>query len=114
MRPSLLLAAAAGVFVLADYGQSKSGELVHEASEYSADLRRVTFKCDDGKTVEMRFSPNAGAAALIRDGRTTELNQQPSGSGFRYAGGATTVTGKGDDLTLELDQAAPVRCRAAS
>lgn len=80
--------------------------------EFAAGDRRVAFRCDDGQAIEVRFAARAGVAALARGGRTTELQQQPSGSGFRYEGAGVTLTGKGDTLMLAVGQAAPVRCRA--
>lgn len=50
---------------------------------------------------------------LVRGGRTLELQQQPSGSGFIYSNGPNTVRGKGDELVLEIGRMAPIRCLAA-
>ena len=60
----------------------------------------------------MRFFPQQGVAVLLRGGQTTELQQQPSGSGFVYSNGPITVRGKGDDLSLEIGHMVPIACRA--
>lgn len=75
--------------------------------------RRLTFRCDNGEQVEMRFFPQQGVGVLVRGGRTQELQQQPSASGFIYAGAGTTVRGKGDELRIEPAQQPPLSCRAA-
>ena len=54
----------------------------------------------------------AVSVMLVRGGRTLELQQQPSGSGFVYSNGPSTVRGKGDELTLEIGRMAPIACRA--
>lgn len=82
-------------------------------SAVSADgVRRVAFDCANGEAVEMRFFPQQGVAVLVRDGKTRELQQAPSGSGFRYVGSGVEVRGKGDELTIETVSAAIVQCRA--
>ncbi len=74
--------------------------------------RRVQYACDDGEAVEMRFFPLQGVGVLVRAGVPMELQEQPAGSGFHYAGGSTTVRGKGNELTIVVDSAAPISCRA--
>ena len=51
-------------------------------------------------------------SVLVRGGQTTELQQEPSGSGFVYASRTTTIRGKGDDLTVEIGRMAPLQCKA--
>ncbi len=74
--------------------------------------RRVQFDCDRGEAIEMRFFPLQGVAVLVRNGQTSELQQQESGSGFIYSNGPTTVRGKGDALTVEIGRMVPLHCTA--
>jgi membrane-bound inhibitor of C-type lysozyme len=74
--------------------------------------RRVSFTCEHGQAIEMRFFPLQGVGVLVRDGQTMELQQQPAASGFVYSNGPNTVRGKGDELTLEIGRMRPISCRA--
>jgi membrane-bound inhibitor of C-type lysozyme len=74
--------------------------------------RRVTFACENGEQVEVRFLPT-GVAILLRNGETKELKQQPAASGFRYSSGHFSVRGKGDELTIEVGTMAPLKCARA-
>jgi membrane-bound inhibitor of C-type lysozyme len=73
---------------------------------------RVRFTCTNGEAIEVRFFRLQGVAVLVRQGRTYELQQERSGSGFRYAGGAVGIRGKGEDLTVEIGGMAPLQCTA--
>lgn len=77
-----------------------------------ASERRVVFACDDGETVEVRYFPLQGVAVLVRHGKTIELQQQPSGSGFIYSNGPSTVRGKGDEISVEIGRRVPIMCKA--
>ena len=77
----------------------------------SADLD-VAFTCSQGESISVRFSPTHGTAVLMRHGERMELQQQPSGSGFIYSNGPTTIRGKGDDLSVEIGRMAPIECKA--
>jgi membrane-bound inhibitor of C-type lysozyme len=74
--------------------------------------RHVRFICDNKEEVEMRFFPREGTAVLVRHGRTIELKQQPSGSGFLYSNGPNTVRGKGNEITVEVGRMVPLKCKA--
>lgn len=74
--------------------------------------REVAFTCSNGPDLSVRFFPAQGVAVLVRGGQTTELQQEPSGSGFVYASRTTTIRGKGDDLTVEIGRMAPLQCKA--
>lgn len=78
----------------------------------SANFREVAFTCANGPDVSVRFFPAQGVAVLVRNGATLELQQQPSGSGFIYSNGPTTIRGKGDELTVEIGRMVPLRCKA--
>ena len=77
----------------------------------ASDERAFAFACDDGQRIQVRFSQARKLATLVRNGESIELPQQPSGSGFIYGNGRTTLRGKGDELTLEIGKMAPIRCR---
>jgi len=74
--------------------------------------RRVGFTCDNGEEVEVRFFPLQGVAVLVRHGKTIELQQQPSGSGFIYSNGPNTLRGKGDEIMIEIGRMVPIKCTA--
>jgi membrane-bound inhibitor of C-type lysozyme len=76
------------------------------------ETRRVLFNCANGEQLEMRFFPAQGVAVLVRNGKTIELQQQPSGSGFIYSNGPNTVRGKGKDLSVEIGRMVPITCEA--
>lgn len=73
--------------------------------------RAYAFTCDNGERIQVRFSQARKLATLVRNGESVELPQQPSGSGFIYGNGRTTLRGKGDDLILEIGKMAPIRCQ---
>ena len=77
-----------------------------------AEMNRVRFHCDNGEHVEMRFFPAHEMAVLLRNGRSIELRQQPSASGFIYSNGPNTVRGKGREIIVEIGRMAPIRCEA--
>jgi membrane-bound inhibitor of C-type lysozyme len=81
-------------------------------STTSTPQTRVQFQCDNGEEVEMRFFPVQGVGVLVRGGKTLELQQHPSASGFIYSNGPDTVRGKGSELTIEVGRMVPIRCRA--
>ena len=77
----------------------------------ASDERAYAFTCDNGERIQVRFSQARKLATLVRNGESIELPQQPSGSGFIYGNGRTTLRGKGDELMLEIGKMAPIRCR---
>lgn len=81
-------------------------------NDSSPDYREVAFTCSNGPDLSVRFFPAQGVAVLVRNGETMELQQQPSGSGFIYSNGPTTIRGKGDDLTVEIGRMVPLQCKA--
>ena len=78
----------------------------------SPDDREVGFTCSNGPDLSVRFFPAQGVAVLVRNGETMELQQQPSGSGFIYSNGPTTIRGKGNALTVEIGRMVPLQCKA--
>lgn len=74
---------------------------------------RTSFKCDNDETIEVRFFPDQGIAVLVRGGQNTELNQEPTASGFKYSNGQTIIQGKGDELTLNVGMMATATCKTA-
>jgi membrane-bound inhibitor of C-type lysozyme len=79
-----------------------------------ARFTRTNFACDNEEEIEVRFFPEQGVAVLLRGGQTTELQQQPVGSGFEYSNGQTTLRGKGNELTMTVGMMAPTNCTAKS
>ena len=78
-----------------------------------APMNRVAFHCNNGEDIEVRFFPQQGVAVLVRNGKTMELQQQPSGSGFRYSNGPNTIRGKGNQLSVEIGRMVPLQCEAS-
>jgi len=74
---------------------------------------RTSFKCDNDEAIEVRFFPEQGIAVLVRGGENIELNGEPVASGFKYSNGQTSITGKGNELTLQVGMMAPAKCTAA-
>jgi membrane-bound inhibitor of C-type lysozyme len=50
---------------------------------------------------------------LVRGGQNTELQQEPMASGFKYSNGQTTITGKGDEVKLNVGMMATATCKPA-
>ena len=71
-------------------------------------MRHVSFTCENGEQLEMRFSQDQRIGVLVRNGEVLELKQQISGSGFIYTNGPNVVRGKGDELTIEMGRTAPI------
>ena len=61
--------------------------------------RFIESECDNSQRINVRFAAE-GATVLYR-GQLAALNQQPSGSGYRYADANWVLTGKGTTSTLE-------------
>ncbi|MBK7365397.1 MAG: MliC family protein [Nitrosomonas sp.] len=72
----------------------------------------VQFKCTNGEQVEMRFFRTQGVGVLVRAGKTVELQQKRSASGFWYSNGPHTVRGKGNEITIEIGRMMPIHCTA--
>ena len=68
--------------------------------------------CTNGTAIAVRFSPANETAVLTHQGSSITLTQQPSGSGFIYSNGPSTIRGKGDDLTVEIGRMVPLQCTA--
>lgn len=80
------------------------------SNDNSPNDREVAFACSNGQSLSVRFFHAQGLAVLVRNGETMELQQQPSGSGFIYSNGSTTIRGKGNDLTVEIGRMVPLQC----
>jgi membrane-bound inhibitor of C-type lysozyme len=74
---------------------------------------RGTWACDNGETIELRFFPDQGIAVLVRGGQNTELQQEKVASGIKYSNGQTTITGKGDEIKLNVGMMATATCKPA-
>ena len=75
--------------------------------------REVAFSCANGESLSVRFLTAQAVAVLVRNGKSIELQQQPSGSGFIYSNGPNTIRGKGNDLTVEIGRMVPIQCKAS-
>lgn len=84
----------------------------YASNDTSPNEREVAFACDNGETLSVRFFTAEGIAVLVRHGKTIELQQQPSGSGFIYSNGPNAIRGKGLDLTVTIGRMAPIQCQA--
>lgn len=76
------------------------------------DPRTVLFRCQAGGPVTVTFTPDR-ARLVEADGRVIELDQRPSGSGFRYEGMQGELRGKGEEITWTPVAAPPRTCAAA-
>jgi membrane-bound inhibitor of C-type lysozyme len=74
---------------------------------------RGAWACDNGETIELRFFPDQGVAVLVRGGQNTELQQEQVASGIKYTNGQTTITGKGDEIQLNVGMMATATCKPA-
>jgi membrane-bound inhibitor of C-type lysozyme len=81
-------------------------------SPSAGNVRRAKFTCDNGEELQVVFFKTLQIADLIRNKKGMELRLQPSGSGFQYSNGMQTIRGKGDDLTIEVADRAPLQCKA--
>ncbi len=70
----------------------------------------VTYACDDGGTLRVRFEPDA-ARVTLADGTELRLPQQRVASGLWYATPQHELRGKGDDATWTVGRRAPAQCR---
>ncbi len=77
-----------------------------------ANESRGTWKCDNDETIELRFFPDQGIAVLVRGGQNTELQREQVASGIKYSNGQTTITGKGDEMKLNVGMMATTSCMA--
>lgn len=69
----------------------------------------VFYACEAGVHMEVRFERDH-AVLLPPGGGAVRLPQQPSGSGFRYAGAGHALQGKGRELLWSVGQAQPLAC----
>lgn len=69
----------------------------------------VNFICDRSDSVSVSFAGEN--AVLSANGQSAKLQQQPSGSGFRYTGEGHDIRGKGHELTWQKPDGAVRSCR---
>lgn len=74
-----------------------------------ASVERVNFVCDRSDSVSVSFAGDK--AVLTVAGNTATLQQQPSGSGFRYSGEGHDIRGKGPELTWTKPDGTTRSCR---
>ncbi len=81
-------------------------------SRTTSEVREVEFFCSDGTSLTMRFFSDKEIAVLVRNAESLELEHRPSGSGFIYSNGTTTISGKGNELLVEVASMVPLQCQA--
>lgn len=60
--------------------------------------KQVAYVCDGGVSLTVTFDTAAGKAIVVRSGAApATLDQQVSGSGFRYSDGKSELSGKGEE-----------------
>ena len=74
---------------------------------------RLKLVCDNDEKLVVRFFPEQGIAVLVRADQNIELNKEPADSGVRYSNGTTTLTGEGNDYTVQIGMMTPMQCVAA-
>lgn len=85
----------------------------NRSSEYNAaEVSEVSYTCDQGASIQVRFFPDEGTAVLVRNGKSVKLQPEPAGSGFHYSNGHTRIRGKGNNLRVLVGKMAPVNCSA--
>ena len=88
-----------------------SATLLLAACATSGATPSVTYACDDGGTLRVRFEPEA-ARVTLADGTELRLPQQRAASGIWYATPQHELRGKGNDATWTVGRRAPAQCRA--
>jgi membrane-bound inhibitor of C-type lysozyme len=83
-----------------------------QATPTEDEVTDVHFACDNGEEIEVRFFPARDLATLIRQGKSVDLKEQVSASGFIYSNGPITVRGKGKEIMVEIGRMTPLRCEA--
>lgn len=75
---------------------------------------RVTYVCDNGERVSVRYFLQQGIAVLMRGGQNIELNGTSTPPGFTYNAGPTTLRVAPDRLTMQMNvgMMATANCKA--
>ena len=73
----------------------------------------VTYICDDGSTLVVRFEPEL-ARVTLPAGEEVVLPQQQAGPGVWYAGPRHELRGKDREATWTMGRRAPVQCSVRS
>ncbi len=79
----------------AENAKTKSGEESAEAPV------KVSYTDKSGKQLEVTFDYSKGIATALLDGKTIELKEQKSASGFWFKNDDYELTGKGNDVVLQ-------------
>ncbi len=74
--------------------------------------RLAIYDCTNGESLSVRFLSDRQMAELLYRDESIELQQEPSGSGFLYSSGPSTIRGKGNELVVEIGRMIPLRCQA--
>ena len=75
---------------------------------------RVSYACDNGESVDVRYFPQQGIGVLIRGGQNVELQAASTPPGFTYSSGQTTLRVAPDRLsmTMNVGMMATATCKA--
>ncbi len=63
---------------------------------------QVSYRCDNGETVQMRFFPQQGIGVLVRGGQNQELQGTATPPGFTYSGGQTSLRVSENRLQMQM------------
>ncbi|WP_158224648.1 MliC family protein [Agaribacterium haliotis] len=83
----------------------------HATEQPNTAVIKREFVCSEQQQLKINFFPETNSADLFFDGKKTSLQQQLSGSGFAYAGGAYSVRGKGQQFTLSVNDGRQLMCK---
>ncbi|MBV9537697.1 MAG: MliC family protein [Acidisphaera sp.] len=72
--------------------------------------RKVTYVCERGPDLVITYTDDAARIA-VPDGDPIVLKQRLAADGFRYGDKASTLRGRGREVTYANGSKRPVRCR---
>lgn len=72
----------------------------------------MVYRCANGERVEVRFTPDAGVASLMRAGGNIEMQRQPTMRGFVYVGPGAQIEGNERQMTMRIDGQPATECMA--
>ncbi|MEI6895744.1 MAG: MliC family protein [Colwellia sp.] len=71
----------------------------------------ISYVCERGKPVLVRYYKNEELAVLIREEQTIELHQEPTASGFLYSNMKVSIRGKGSNISIGFGRMVPMSCQ---
>jgi membrane-bound inhibitor of C-type lysozyme len=76
------------------------------------DYTEVSYLCERGSSVLVRFYEDQGLAVLVRNDEEFELQQESAASGFFYTNMKVSIRGKGEEISIEIGRMAAIPCHA--